>query len=252
MSSVNASSPYPPGYLNHYNSKGHVAFGLAIAFVVIEVSCVVLRFLARKIGNVPWGADDVLIIPGLIFCVGVCASSLGMLRCYSPTIGARIVLVLMTIAVDLTKGGIAHHQAALELSDPEEIVVWAKLAVSIPVIYLGAILFPKSAILAIFLRIFTKAPYRKTCYALAVLLIANWVANTTAGLLMCVPLRYLWDKSILGGHCFDINTYFRWSSLINILTDVVMLLLPLPVVWKLRTSTNIKIGLSFTFAMGSV
>lgn len=78
MSGTNTTSmEYPPGYLEHYNPKGHIVFGLAIAFIVVEIACVTLRFLARRIGKVPWGADDFLIIPGLIFCLGVCAGSLG-------------------------------------------------------------------------------------------------------------------------------------------------------------------------------
>lgn len=158
----------------------------------------------------------------------------------------------MKATVDVTEGGVGHHIAALEITDPGKIVVWAKLVVGIPIVYLAAVLFPKLAILAIYLRIFTKKPYRRACYALAVLLIANWIATTVAGLLVCIPLRYLWDRTVAGGHCFDINAYFRWSSLVNILTDVIMLILPLPVIWKIHTSRNIKIGLTFTFATGSV
>lgn len=60
-----------------YNNQGHVAFALAIVFIPVEIFCVILRFWARKIGKVPLGVDDILIVPGLIFCVGVCVGCLG-------------------------------------------------------------------------------------------------------------------------------------------------------------------------------
>lgn len=60
-----------------YNNQGHVAFALAIVFIAVEILCVILRFWARKIGKVPLGADDILIIPSLITCVGICVCSLG-------------------------------------------------------------------------------------------------------------------------------------------------------------------------------
>lgn len=66
---------YPPGYLDEY--RGQILVGLAIAFLVIETICVSLRFYARSIGKVRWGADDTLIIPGFILCAAICACTIG-------------------------------------------------------------------------------------------------------------------------------------------------------------------------------
>jgi hypothetical protein len=149
-------------------------------------------------------------------------------------------------------GGLGHHEAAIAMSDPAKLIVWSKFVLVIPLVYLAAVVFPKLAILAIYLRIFTKKPYRVTCWVLAGLLIANWIAVTITGLLICRPLAFLWNRSIIGGHCYNINAWFRWGSLVNILTDLVMLILPLPVVWGIQTSRKIKFALTVTFATGSV
>lgn len=149
-------------------------------------------------------------------------------------------------------GGVGHHAPVLAVSDPGKLVVWAKFVLIIPEIYLSAVLFPKLAILAIYLRIFNTAPYRIACWVLAAILTANCIATTVAGFLTCIPLEYLWDHTIPGGHCFNINAYFRWASITNIVTDVAMLILPLPVIWRIHTSRSIKLGLTFTFATGSM
>lgn len=138
------------------------------------------------------------------------------------------------------------------MTDPGKIVVWAKFVLIIPELYLAAATLPKLAILALYLRIFVTAPYRIACWTLAAILTANWIGTTVAGFLTCIPLRFLWDHTVPGGHCFNINAYFRWSSLTNVITDVIMLILPLPVIWKIQTSRNVKIGLSVTFATGSM
>jgi hypothetical protein len=119
-------------------------------------------------------------------------------------------------------------------------------------IYLAAVIFPKLAILAIYLRIFSKKSYRIACYVVAGILIGNWLGTAIAGFFMCIPFNFLWDRTSPEGHCFDNNSYFRWVSLANIITDVVMLILPLPVIWKIQTTTNTKIGRTITFVSGSL
>lgn len=70
-----SSSDFPPGYLEEYNGDSLLAIG--IVFIILEVVFVALRFWARRIGQVAWGADDGLIIAGLIFCEGLIACGFG-------------------------------------------------------------------------------------------------------------------------------------------------------------------------------
>ena len=159
----------------------------------------------------------------------------------------------LTIAIaDVFDGSLGHHEVALAVTHPEKLVISSKFLLVESLLYLAAVVFPKLSLLTIYLRIFVQPRFRMACYTLATLLIANWVGNTVAGLFMCEPLQYLWDHTIPGGHCFHDNVWICWASLINIVTDVAMLVLPLPVIWKLHTSRSIKIGLTITFATGSV
>ena len=161
----------------------------------------------------------------------------------------------MTIAIaSVFHGGVGHHEAALALTDPEKIVLTMEFFFVWSLIYLAAVVFPKLAILATYLRIIfvIKPRYRTACYILAMLLIANWVGNTVASLLMCKPLQYFWDNTITGGRCFHVKERRSWASLANIITDVAMLVLPLPIIWNLHKSRSDKIGLTITFATFSM
>ena len=144
-------------------------------------------------------------------------------------------------------GGVGHHIEALR--DPLQI---APYMIANPVLYVPAVTLPKLAILGTFLRIFWEKPYRIACYVLAAVLVGNGIATSFAAAFGCTPIAYLWDKTIPGGHCIDYIALFRWGMLANILTDLVMLVLPLPVVWKLNTSKKVKVALTTTFLTGSM
>ena len=66
-----ASPPPTPAFLAEY--IGYQVIGVAVAFAIIEISLVALRFVARRINKSSPGWDDYLIIPGLIANLAQCA-----------------------------------------------------------------------------------------------------------------------------------------------------------------------------------
>ena len=149
-------------------------------------------------------------------------------------------------------GAMGHHAAALK-SDPSVLVRYVKLEVAFIYTYLFAVTIPKLTILGLYLRIFPEKLYRSACYAISGVLMASLMANITAISVICIPLKALWDPSIQGAHCtINQNALFRYSTLPNIITDLCMLILPLPVIWRMSLSTRDKLGLTLTFCTGSM
>ena len=148
-------------------------------------------------------------------------------------------------------GGLGRHAAAFE-SDPSILVRCVKLEVAFICVYLCAVTVPKLAILGLYLRIFPEKPYRLACYVISGVLVASLVANITTVSVICIPLKALWDPPIQSAHCINQNAFFRYSTLPNIITDLCMLILPLPVIWRMSLSTRDKLGLSLTFCTGSM
>lgn len=129
-------------------------------------------------------------------------------------------------------------------------------------------MFPKLSILYLYLRIFSKKIYRVAAYLIAMVLVSNCVIGLILGFIQCVPFRFTWDKSVEGGWCIDQIMAYAWISfpseftsilmlyiskivaefIADIITDVAMLILPLPIIWNLQTTRNQKIGLTITFA----
>lgn len=55
---------------------------------------------------------------------------------------------------------------------------------------------------------------------------------------------------MLKGHCGHRIPAYTAIAALDIVGDMMILALPMPMIWNLRSSTASKIGLSFVFALG--
>lgn len=149
-------------------------------------------------------------------------------------------------------GGVGLHQAYVEQTEPEMLIYFAKSIPPLAIVWVLAATFPKLAVLKLYMKLFAiKREARIICYATGVVLIGNCIGTIVAGLCICMPLRYLWDQSI-PGHCIQINQYYRWVRLPNVLSDLVILALPVPHILRLQTTRKMKLGLLITFLLGGM
>lgn len=150
-------------------------------------------------------------------------------------------------------GGLGHHELWVYANDPMALTTFAKLQVPFSLTWELAVAFSKLSLLGLYLRIFVDQTQRIATFVLITILVAFCISQVIATCLQCIPLSYLWDPvNHPNGHCLNFNTMWRWGSFPNIVTDIFMLLLPLPCLLKLQLSSRDKIGLVATFATGSM
>ncbi|KAF2190025.1 hypothetical protein K469DRAFT_448133, partial [Zopfia rhizophila CBS 207.26] len=224
---------FPPGYLDEYN--GDQVTKYAITFLVLEVLFLSLRFIARSMGKVPWGWDDSYLIAAAVLCAGIAIAGL----------------------CDIAYGGVGYHAPRIAAESPEKIIVWAKFTIIFPLLYYPGVALPKLSILALYFRVFGNLQNpipRKICWFTGALIVGNCIGNMVPAFLICRPLNYVWNKNLEGGGTCDIqvSVWWRWSSLVNIITDVIMLALPVPAILKLQAPKKVKAGLAATFITGSI
>lgn len=130
--------------------------------------------------------------------------------------------------------------------------MWGKYLVAIATLYWGSVNIPKLAILALYRRLFPNKENRLSIYVLMGILIGLTISTVIAELVACDPFAANWDHDIPGAHCINEEAFFRYGSLPNILTDIVMLVLPLRVVSHLHLTSRLKVGLIVTFVTGSL
>jgi hypothetical protein len=83
------------------------------------------------------------------------------------------------------------------------------------------------------------------------LLTVLWnLGSFIAGLTLCQPIARNWDMTITDGFCGDQVMYYMWLGIINVVTDIVMLLLPLPFLYNLNLKLRKKVVLLGMFSIG--
>lgn len=194
-----------------------VSAGISLAFII-------LRFSARYKRAFGYGHDDWLIAVSFVF-------SLGNLGC---------VLALI-------ENGVGLHSGALTLPNFTAI---AKILVLNECLYVTNINLTKLSVLTMYYRFFPLRKMRQ--YGL----IIGWISTTwnlsliLLALLQCTPFRKIYYPWI-EGRCIDLKATFLGIAVPSIVTDIAILSLPLPHVWKLQTKIWQKISLSAIFMLGS-
>lgn len=105
-------------------------------------------------------------------------------------------------------------------------------------------LFVKIALLSILTRIF--APYRGKVWFIYIFLGCLCTYYTVALIVkirICNPVPYYWLGATLpgGGTCLDQTAALVADSVISLVSDIIILILPLPLTWSLQMSRNKKL-----------
>lgn len=109
----------------------------------------------------------------------------------------------------------------------------------------------KVGILLFYWRVFHTRGFRIGALAVGAFSTGIFLSNFFSFTFQCIPISKFWDPAG-PGECFDQNSFYLASAIINVLGDVAVLSLPLPVVWNLNTSKNKKWSLSFLFLLGAL
>lgn len=134
------------------------------------------------------------------------------------------------------------------------------------VLYAFAIALTKIAIISSYLRFIQHRGFRLTMYATLVLIVGLWVtgksrtfcccvltqkqAGVFVPIFQCAPIAGAWDFSITRS-CIDYISYLYASSAVNILTDIVLCILPMPHLWRLSMPLKQRVVLCVLFAGGA-
>ena len=151
-------------------------------------------------------------------------------------------------------GKVGRHIEAVILEDPsgQTLVHRSKLEKSIEIIDIAAITGSKLVILCLYMHIFSiNRRYRIATYFIGVIILLSWLACLITSFAICTPFAYYWNHKP-GGHCGDVIAVWAYSGVANIATDLMMLVVPLPALYRLHVDWYTKAGLFVTFLTGSV
>ncbi|KAK0636409.1 hypothetical protein B0T17DRAFT_482492 [Bombardia bombarda] len=134
--------------------------------------------------------------------------------------------------------------------DPEVMMPMARAGWYSILWYMMALLFTKISILMLYIRILSYQHARYAVYAImAIVVLGNglWTLITVAT--ACTPLQAFWDPSIPNAYCRSAEYWYANTGL-HIGTDILLYVLPLPVIINLQIKTRQKVFLYSIFAVG--
>lgn len=131
----------------------------------------------------------------------------------------------------------------------ENVIMIAKYLVAAEVLYVFNLVWTKLSILLMYYRIF-RFPFFKTwAYIIGIFIILWVICITFLFIFICVPVQKLWYPQI-PGRCIDQVATWVANAVSTIATDVAILLLPIPQIWKLQLRTSEKIAVLIAFSLG--
>ncbi|KAL6233066.1 hypothetical protein BDW75DRAFT_7434 [Aspergillus navahoensis] len=208
--------------------------GCSFAFSILAVTAVSLRLLAHKIAHKKWTLSDYFIIVACAFAVGLQSISI----------------------TGVFQAGIGYDHVNVIVMNPkwgtEPIITISKLIIPLQFLWVLSLSCTKISILFLYLRIFPVRWLVVSSYATMGVIVAWAIATILAGCLICRPFAYNWDKTIPGGYCGDQVTSFTITGIVNLLTDVVVLVLPMHNLYRLQMATYKKVTLIAVFGLGAV
>ena len=228
--------------IGDYSHGGYKVVIVASLLIFMSMLMVGGRLVGRQLQKVWLGIDDyVLIVATVCTHLSYAASS-----AYTPQ---TFTVTLCAVAIAFPRIAGVSNWSLQHTSNSQTI---GRASVAWLVLYGVSVAVSKLAILLLYLRVFT-AQMRGFTIALVlvgVVVIGAGVANTLAAILQCSPVPYAWDKTIDGGNCINGLAFARFMAIPNVVDGFVMLVMPIPLIWRLDLAVQQKVALTATFLHG--
>lgn len=118
-------------------------------------------------------------------------------------------------------------------------------------IYIPALVFSKIAMIFLYYRILAMEKWWKWTLRIIAFIIAGYgIALIISIIFGCSPIQKSWDAAITGGHCINRPAVYMAIAVTNTVSDVVLIIIPIPIVYRLKLPFSQKLGVACIFGVG--
>ncbi|KAJ6779881.1 hypothetical protein PWT90_09377 [Aphanocladium album] len=161
------------------------------------------------------------------------------------------IMSLATQAVltySIAEGGMCAHAWEMPLERFERYSVFTYIAAPVYQLCNG---FTKLSLLSIYLQLSPQRWFRIATWTGIVIVTLYTTVITAIMIFHCDPVRKAFDFKIQTGSCLDAGILYMATAVSNIITDVMLFLLPTPMVMRLEMDRAQKIGAIAIFGIAS-
>ncbi|KAH7394443.1 hypothetical protein BKA66DRAFT_411077 [Pyrenochaeta sp. MPI-SDFR-AT-0127] len=192
-----------------------ITSSISIAIVAVSVG---LRLIAKRIG---FGFDysDYCIVAALL--------------CNTALHTCCMLLV--------TRGGFGFHTMEIyQRFGPDTATYFFKGIMSFALLWNATVCFSKLSVLLMYTVLIPNPSMIKWASIVGALIVTWNVSDIIAGFLICRPLAKNWDFTI-PGTCGSQPAFYFAMGVVNLITDTVIIILPMPYLYRLRMAMRKKL-----------
>ncbi|KAI4236121.1 MAG: hypothetical protein L6R40_006246 [Gallowayella cf. fulva] len=226
--SIRGAVPAPPGVEPNFTNPVYHSGGIVpitAIFVTLSTVFLAIRIYTKAHIIKVFGLEDCTILLAWLFNIATCL-----------------------ICLVQQKYGNGIH--IWNITKPK-FMIYSRWAAAAPIVYCPAVALAKIAILIFYLRLNPNKSFRNSVFAVLILTVGYMIALCLAIFFQCRPVAKFWNP-FLEGHCVHAYDLYLWNSILNVVTDFLVLLVPIPMLRKLQVGTRQKWVIGGLFGIGSL
>ncbi|KAG7135490.1 hypothetical protein HYQ45_006759 [Verticillium longisporum] len=203
-------------------------------FSWIALAIMVVRLIWRKVAKQAFNLGDYLTMAACFFVV------------------ARMGIIHMVLTWKTNNMPAAYREN--HVLTPEEIhqrEIGSKLALTARVVYSSYLWLQKLVLLDLYRRLLVKLPHEHIkVYSFLAVFLVTWIACQVSTFIECKPIHLYWQVVPHPGSCVEAEAQLMTVGILNIVTDLMLILLPLPLVVAMQAAWRLKAQLYVLFLLG--
>ncbi|KAL8999138.1 MAG: hypothetical protein Q9169_001917 [Polycauliona sp. 2 TL-2023] len=145
---------------------------------------------------------------------------------------------------------VARHLTRAPLGADDWTILFG-LAINASIIfYLVALGATKISILLLYRRIFPNREFHAVIWGMGIFVLCFTTSSVFSMIFACKPISGAWNPAI-DAKCINTEASILAVAIMTIISNFVILALPLPIVWKLQLPTIRKFQLTLVFSLGT-
>lgn len=110
----------------------------------------------------------------------------------------------------------------------------------------------KMSFVFLYLELFPIKWFIWVCHGVNISIVAAIIAFDAGTIFQCTPIPYFWNRSIPGGYCVETAAFWYGHAGWNSAADIMILLLPIPVIRSLQMGRAQKMAVMGVFGLGAL
>ncbi|PVH91852.1 hypothetical protein DM02DRAFT_663536 [Periconia macrospinosa] len=144
--------------------------------------------------------------------------------------------------------GLGKHAKTLSTHEAEQLSLYFYISICV---YCASLGLTKLAILMQYRRVFQTPRFQIWNWVVIAIIIGFLIGTVGAAIFICTPVQKFW-KTELEGHCINKSASWLANAVMSVITDLMIIILPMPVIRRLQLKPTQKYLLMGIFAFGAI